>query len=101
MSVLRDFDARSVVLTLLVSIWALRLGSFLFLRIRRHGKNARFDPTKPSFTRFLMAWTAQGLWIFLTLAAALAVMMSNAPTPFGLLGFVGRMDGWLCCRGGE
>jgi len=80
------FDARSVLLAILVSIWALRLGSFLFLRIRQPGVDERFDAIKPSFTRFLMAWTLQGLWVFMTLAAALAAMTS---APLGLIGFVG------------
>jgi len=84
-----SFDARSIVLTLLVSAWALRLGSFLFLRIKRQRVDQRFDRIKPSFNRFLMAWTLQGLWVFLTLAAALAAMTTNAPTQLGLAGFVG------------
>jgi len=84
-----SFDARAVVLTVLVSVWALRLGSFLFLRIRRQGVDERFDTIKPSSSRFLMAWTLQGLWVFLTLSAALAALTSATPTPLGLLGLVG------------
>lgn len=83
------FEARSILLTLLVSIWSLRLGSFLFLRVRRRGIDERFDAIKPSFTRFLMAWTLQGLWVFLTLAAALGAMTSAQRGPLGLAGFVG------------
>ncbi len=83
------FDAVSVLLTLLVSVWALRLGSFLFLRIRQAGSDQRFDDIKPSFTRFLMTWTLQGLWVFLTLAAALAATTSAAPAPIGLLTYLG------------
>ena len=83
------FDARSILLALLVSIWALRLGSFLFLRIRRRGIDERFEAIKPFFARFLMAWTLQGLWVFLTLAAALGAMTSAQPTAIGLVGFVG------------
>jgi steroid 5-alpha reductase family enzyme len=84
-----SFDARSILLSLLVSIWALRLGRFLFLRVRRRGIDERFDAIKPSFTRFLMAWTLQGLWVFLTLAAALGAMTSAQPVPLGLVGFLG------------
>ena len=84
-----SFDSRSIVLTLLVSAWSLRLGSFLFLRIKRQGVDQRFDTIKPSLTRFLMAWTLQGLWVFLTLSAALAAMTTTAPTPLGPAGFVG------------
>lgn len=84
-----SFDARSVLLAALVSIWALRLGGFLFLRIRKRGIDERFDQIKPSFTRFLMAWTLQGLWVFLSLAAALAAMTSAQHAPIGLIGLAG------------
>ena len=36
-----------------------------------------------------MAWTLQGLWVFLTLAAALGAMTSAQRGPLGLAGFVG------------
>lgn len=54
---------------------ASRLGTFLFARVRRAGKDARFDEIKTSFARFLFAWTMQGLWVSLTLAAALAAII--------------------------
>jgi steroid 5-alpha reductase family enzyme len=66
---------RSIVLWVLVVIWAVRLGTFLFARVRRAGKDARFDEIKPSFARFLIAWTMQGLWVSLTLAPALAAIV--------------------------
>ncbi len=69
-------DARSLVLWALVVVWAVRLGAFLFTRVRRAGKDSRFDEIRPSLPRFLMAWTVQGLWVSLTLAAALAAITS-------------------------
>jgi steroid 5-alpha reductase family enzyme len=83
------FDARSLLLVVLVAIWAGRLGSFLFRRIKETGADTRFDDIKPSFLRFLMAWTLQGLWVFLTLAAALAAMTSNMAAPLGLVAWIG------------
>jgi steroid 5-alpha reductase family enzyme len=83
------FDVRSLLLTLLVCIWAARLGSFLFRRIQKAGADTRFDDIKPSFIRFLMAWTLQGLWVFLTLGAALAAMTAASVPAFGLIGWVG------------
>ena len=83
------FDARSLLLALLVSIWAVRLGSYLYRRIQKAGADTRFDDIKPSFTRFLMAWTLQGLWVFLTLAAALGAMTAASAPPFGLMGWLG------------
>ena len=70
-------DARAVLLLGLVVVWAVRLGSFLFRRIRRAGSDERFDNIKPSFPRFLLAWTLQGLWVSFTLAAALAAITSE------------------------
>ena len=61
----------------LVCIWALRLGSFLFLRIRRDGKDTRFDRIRGNPLRFLLTWTLQGLWVVMTFAAGLAAITSG------------------------
>jgi len=84
-------DARSWVLLALVVIWAARLGSYLFRRIRKAGKDARFDTIKPSFIRFLNTWTLQGLWVSLTLAAALAAITTDLRRDFGVVAFVGLL----------
>jgi len=67
-------DARSILLAVLVVIWAVRLGTFLFTRIKKAGKDDRFDELKPSFFRFLNVWTIQGLWVTFTMAAALVAI---------------------------
>jgi len=74
-------DVRSLILVLLVCIWATRLGSFLFLRVRRQGGDGRFDSIKPDFLRFLVTWTLQALWVVLTLSAALAAITSSRIVP--------------------
>jgi steroid 5-alpha reductase family enzyme len=87
-------EPRALLLGLLVVIWAVRLGSFLFLRIRKDGSDGRFDRIKPSFARFLMAWTLQGLWVFLTLSCALAAITSSVAEPLGTMTIVGAAT-WL------
>jgi steroid 5-alpha reductase family enzyme len=82
-------DVRAVLLTLLVAAWALRLGGFLFLRVKQDGSDGRFDQLKHSFPRFLMTWTIQGLWVFLTLAAALGAMTGPVAVPLGPLAALG------------
>lgn len=82
-------DARSLLLLVLVVIWAARLGTFLFRRVHKAGKDGRFDEAKFSFWRFLMFWTIQGLWVSFTLAAALAAItttLRKEPGVFALLG---------------
>ncbi|MFT7287275.1 MAG: steroid 5-alpha reductase family enzyme [Halieaceae bacterium] len=87
-------DARSMLLAGLVAIWALRLGSFLFLRIRDAGSDRRFDRIKPFFFRFLMTWTIQGLWVLMTAGAALAAMTSASSTTPGVVAVLGALL-WL------
>ena len=82
-------DGRSVLLAALVVIWATRLGGYLFRRIRRAGKDARFDEIKPSFIRFLGTWTLQGLWVTITLAPALVAITTTTRRGLGLLGAIG------------
>jgi steroid 5-alpha reductase family enzyme len=82
-------DGRSILLLVLVVIWAARLGTFLFRRIQQAGKDARFDEIKPSFGRFLVAWTVQGLWVTLTLAAALAAITTVTRKELGLFALIG------------
>lgn len=84
-----DLDARSIVAALMIYVWAGRLGTFLFRRVRASGKDGRFDRIKTSFVRFLMAWMLQGIWVTLTAGAALAAITSGAKTTFGVLGVVG------------
>ena len=84
-------DARSILLWALGVIWAARLGTFLFRRIRKAGKDDRFDEIKPSFIRFLNVWTIQGLWVTFTMAAALVAVTSmqrKALDGFALAGFL-------------
>ena len=82
-------DDRALLLAALIAIWALRLGSFLFLRIRKDGGDSRFTSIKPQFFRFLMFWTIQGLWVVMTAAAALAAMTSGAVEPLGPMAAAG------------
>jgi len=82
-------DGRSILLLALVVIWAARLGTFLFRRIRKAGKDARFDEIKPSFIRFLTTWTLQGLWVTFTLAAALAAITTTTRKELGVFAVIG------------
>ncbi|WP_432245713.1 DUF1295 domain-containing protein [Arthrobacter sp. G.S.26] len=70
-------DARGLILAAMVVFWAIRLGSFLFLRVMKHGKDDRFDEIKPDFPRFLNTWTVQGLWVVLTAALAWVAITSD------------------------
>ncbi|MEM7084324.1 MAG: DUF1295 domain-containing protein [Pseudomonadota bacterium] len=82
-------DLRSILLAALVIVWAVRLGTFLFRRIRQDGSDSRFDEIKPNFMRFLMAWSLQGVWVSVTAAAALAAITSAQSVPISIIGWIG------------
>lgn len=84
-----DLDARAVIAAAMVAVWALRLGSFLFRRVRRDGRDGRFDEIKIDPLRFFMTWTLQGLWVLLTIAAALAIITSVERQSIGWIAIVG------------
>jgi len=67
----------NTVIVLLISLWALRLGSFLFMRIHKDGEDKRFRTIKPSATQFFMTWTLQGLWVSLCSMCALTAISSD------------------------
>ncbi|MEL7158006.1 MAG: DUF1295 domain-containing protein [Actinomycetota bacterium] len=93
-----DLDARSILVSAMVAAWALRLGTFLFRRIRADGKDGRFDQIKTNFWQLLLTWTLQGLWVYLTAAAAIAIVVAGERRSFGVwaaLGFVVWLGGWL------
>ncbi|MFI8633962.1 DUF1295 domain-containing protein [Microbacterium sp. NPDC077663] len=70
-------DARSLALAAMVIVWAVRLGSFLFIRIHRSGSDDRFDAIKVAPLPFLRVWIMQGLWVSITAAAAWIAIASG------------------------
>lgn len=87
-------DERSALLAALIGVWAARLGTFLFRRVRAEGRDGRFDEVKTSFVRFLVAWTLQGVWICFTAGAALAAITSVRSTPLDAVAW-GGLGVWL------
>lgn len=85
----QDRDARAWVLGAMVLLWALRLGSFLFRRILASGSDGRFDELKQSWSRFLLVWSTQALWVVFTAGAALTAITSQERLPLGWFAGVG------------
>ena len=76
-----SFDARGLVVATLICVWAVRLGSFLFIRVKKAGQDRRFTQIKTKFFRFLLTWTLGGTWVFITMASGLAAMTSQSQSP--------------------
>ena len=81
---------RELIVSLLVVIWSLRLSSFLYFRIHRTGRDGRFDQLKTSPIRFLVPWTLQGLWVFLTMIVVIVInTQAGSATPLGIWDGIG------------
>ncbi|MBV1879817.1 MAG: DUF1295 domain-containing protein [Pseudomonadales bacterium] len=87
-------DFRGWIIALLVTIWAARLGLFLFLRVKNTGADSRFTEMKTVPTWFFMTWTVQGLWVVVTLSAGLAAITTTHSAGFGSWGYAGLVI-WL------
>ena len=87
-------DLRGLIICTLISIWALRLGSFLFIRVKRAGRDRRFTESKTRFWGFLYIWTLGGVWVFITMAAGLAAITSMTQRPLGIFAVTGLLL-WL------
>lgn len=80
----------SVVLFFMVFIWAARLGTYLFIRIRKIKKDSRFDDKRNNFTKFFAFWLLQGTTVWAVLIPSLLFFQNqviSVPSPayFGVL----------------
>ncbi len=80
---------RRILLTVAVSVWGLRLGAYLLIRIFKMGKDDRFDDKRDSFWSFAKFWIFQALVVWLILLPV-TIAMSIVPQPEpGLPDYVG------------
>ena len=84
-------DPRDLLIGVLITIWAVRLGAFLFLRVKKDGKDKRFTVMKTQFVWYLMTWTIGGCWVFITMAAGLAAITSNTTVALGWPALIGTL----------
>jgi len=84
-----NLNVANIIIVLLITLWAVRLGSFLFIRIHKDGEDKRFRTIKPSVTQFFMTWTLQGLWVSLCSMCALTAISSDSGIVINALFYLG------------
>ena len=84
---------RQLMVAAMVAIWAARLGTFLFGRIKIHGGiDPRFSEIKKYFPAFFNFWNIQGMWGFLTALPAFVVLAQDrGPKELGLVDYAGAL----------
>jgi len=72
------YGLRQMVLSCMVCVWAIRLGSYLLARICKDGKDVRFDKLKGCWILWMGVWSYQAVWCFFV-ALPVLVVLSNLP----------------------
>ena len=85
----QNLDLGSLIIGIAIILWAIRLGSFLFMRIHKDKKDGRFDSIKTSFSQFFMTWTLQGMWVFICSSAALVAIANPSGVPVNSVFIIG------------
>merc|ERR1711991_115024 len=76
----QTFHVRNCLVMAFVVVWGLRLALYLFARVIKEGKDARFDDTRDKFFKFMLFWIAQFVTVW-TISIPFILMQSRAATP--------------------
>lgn len=60
-----NLNIMQILVFIVISIWAFRLGTYLFVRILKIKKDARFDKMRNDFVKFLFFWIIQAFTIYI------------------------------------
>ena len=90
--IFNKFSGGKLVLFIMITLWAIRLGSYLFRRIHHMGRDARFDGIRENFFRFMGFWLLQGVTIWIIIIPA--AFYFDAPAKFTFLTVLGLII-WL------
>lgn len=82
----------SILVSLMVALWAGRLGGFLLTRVQRVGKDKRFDGMRENFGKFSRFWILQGVTVWVVSLGVILVMRSEDPV-FTWVSLVGLAAG--------
>lgn len=77
------------ILILLISIWAIRLSGYLFVRVIKMGRDRRFDGIREDFFKFGAFWLVQAISVFIILLPALYLILSSSAVDISILTIVG------------
>tara|TARA_B100000700_G_scaffold108772_1_gene122771 strand:- start:692 stop:1564 length:873 start_codon:yes stop_codon:yes gene_type:complete len=74
---IEDKTITDTLLFIFITTWAVRLGIYLFTRIKRDKEDVRFEKAKKNFFWFLQYWMGQALWVSITSCAAVIAILKN------------------------
>ena len=91
MSAAKVRTPRQIGLALVSVVWMTRLGSFLFIRISRDGKDGRFDKLKTNWFAFLGCWSLQAAWVFLIQMPVILLNSQDDTVPLSTVDYLAAL----------
>lgn len=84
----KDVTLGQLILLGMITLWGLRIATYLFIRINKIGRDKRFDGMREYFFKFLKFWLLQGLSVWVVLLASIQYFLLDI-TPIGIIGAIG------------
>ena len=84
-----DFNTRKFVITICITLWSVRLGSYLLYRGLQRGSDQRFEDLRGKFFSFLGFWILQFVWVFLVSLPVITVNGSTENVDLGARDYIG------------
>lgn len=75
-----DMNTQKIVLTAMIGLWGVRLGTYLLIRIWKTGRDKRFDDKRDHFWKFLGFWLLQGLTVWVVMIPATLMLYAETTT---------------------
>lgn len=82
LSVSRDAGWQQVAVFSMVTLWALRLGSYLLYRVIKTGRDKRFDGRRESFRDFAAFWALQAAAVWIIMLPQIFFITGNFKSNF-------------------
>jgi steroid 5-alpha reductase family enzyme len=83
------FSWPQILVASFIVAWAVRLGSYLFVRIIKIGKDDRFDDKREDFVKFLGFWILQAVAVWVIMLPSVVFLSLDKQPPFNWVSVIG------------
>ncbi len=83
------FNLVNILLTLMITLWGIRLAGYLFYRILKIKKDNRFDGIRENFWKFAAFWIIQTIIIFAIMLPVIFVLNNNSNSTLSFISIIG------------
>lgn len=84
-----NFNLQNALLFWCISLWGARLGTYLVIRIKKWGRDKRFDEVRNNFFKFLQFWVFQAITVWVVSISSLQFYKLNTENNFQLVSILG------------